>query len=263
MFATDFLFDNQRASDLGLMICSFNGEMETASGGEIEYNVVKTPNRDKFTFYGSQFNSPIEWNFSICKNPCKNENLYFNQDEESMVYKWLIRTDGYKLLQFDQPGYEDIFYNVYINLIPHQISGQTVGFDLTVISDCAYGFTDIIKKKATISNSDVLQLNIHSDINTYILPKVKIKGRGNFAINNYRDKERQISILDKAMDFKNVSLDITMDSDADIVTGLSNPSNFNWHFMRLIDGMNFICADSTSNNIEIELEYREPRLVRI
>lgn len=265
MFATDFLFDNQRASDLGLMICSFNGDFETASGGEIEFNVVKTPNQDKFTFYGAQFNSPIEWNFSICKNPCLNKSFYFNQYEESMVCKWLLRTDGYKLFQFDQPGYEDIFYNVYINLIPHQESGRTVGFDLTVTSDCAYGFTDIIKKEAFINKSTPLRLNIHSDINTHILPKVRINGRGNFTINNYRNYNNgsyKNQILDKIIEFKNISTEIILDSDTDIVTGLSNPSDFNWHFLYLIDGTNFITTNSSSN-IKIELEYREPRYVKI
>lgn len=43
MFATDFLFNNLRASDLGLMICSFDSSPNPASGGEIEYNAVKTP----------------------------------------------------------------------------------------------------------------------------------------------------------------------------------------------------------------------------
>ena len=60
MFATDFLFDQHYASDFGLMICSFDQSPETASGGEIEYNTVKTPGRDRFSFYGAQRNTAIE-----------------------------------------------------------------------------------------------------------------------------------------------------------------------------------------------------------
>ena len=265
MFATDFLFDNQRASGLGVMICSFNGDMETVSGGEIEYNVVKTPNSDKFTFYGSQLNSPVEWNFSICKNPCVNKSPYFNQFEERVIYKWLTRTDGYKLFQFDQTGYEDIFYYVYINLSPHQENGKTIGFDLKATANCAYGFTNIIKKKAFINSSAPFQINVHSDINTDILPKVRLKGRGNFSVHNYRDYKDNIlqnPILDKPLEFKNMSKEITMDSDTDLITGLSSPNDFNWRFMRLVDGANFISTTSASN-IEFEIEYREPRLIRI
>lgn len=254
MFATDFLFDNQRASDFGLMICSFDGGAETASGGEIEYNVVKTPNRDKYTFYGAQFDSVITWAFSICKNPCKNDTLYFDQYEESMIAKWLLKTDGYKSFQFDQEGYEDVFYNVYINISPHQTAGKTVGFDLEVTSDCAYGFSDIITRKAVISSSAPLTLNVHSDINTYILPYVKINGTGDFCINNDEDKSQ------KAAEIKNVSQEIIMDSDTDMISGIDSPNDFNWHFLRLVDGMNVITTNSGSG-IEIEIRYREPRRV--
>lgn len=249
------------------MICSFDGESETASGGEIEYNVVKAPNRDKFTFYGAQFSSALEWNFSICKNPCQNENLYFNQYEESMIAKWLLKTDGYKLLQFDQPGYEDICYRACIRLVPRQVAGQTAGFDLTAVSDCAYGFSGLIKKQATIRENAPLVLNIHSDINTYILPLVQIKGKGDFKIFNHRDIKRTDSISDQPVEFKNapspaVPFDVTMDSDSEIISGPLNPDNFNWHFLRLADGMNIISTNSKSD-VKIEIQYREPRFVRV
>ena len=254
MFATDFLFDNQRASDLGCMICSFDGGSETASGGEIEYTVVKTPNRDNYTFYGAQFDSVITWAFSICKNPCKNDTLYFDQYEESMIAKWLLKTDGYKSFQFNQEGFEDIFYNVYINLSPHQIAGKTVGFDLEVTSDCAYGFSDIMTRKAIISSSTPLILNVHSDINTYLLPYVKINGTGNFCINNDEDT------LQKATEIKNVLQEITMNSDTEMISGITSPNDFNWYFLRLVDGRNTITTDSDSE-VEIEIQYREPRRI--
>lgn len=262
MYATDFLFDNQCASDLGLIICSFDKEFETASGGEIEYNVVKTPNRDRFTFYGSQFNSVIEWKFSICKNPCRNDTLYFNQYEESMIVKWLLKTDGYKPLQFLEEGYEDIIYNVYFNISPNQIEGKTVGFNLTATSDCAYGFTNIIKKKTAINADAPFRLNIHSDLNTYILPLIKINAVGSFIINNYRNIELKDSILERPIELENITQEIIMDSDTDVITGLNSPNDFNWHFMKLADGTNIITTDST-NNIEIEIQYREPRYVKV
>lgn len=261
MFATDFLFDNKRASDLGLMICSFDGDFQTASGGEIEYNIVKTPNRDRFTFYGAQFNSAITWNFSICKNPCNNSSLSFNQYEESMVAKWLLKTDGYGLFQFDQEGYEDINYNVYFQIAPHQIGGQTVGFDLVATSDCAYGFSNIISRKSTINIANPLKLIIHSDINVYILPHVRINGTGNFYISNDSDLS-QNAISDKAAEFKNISRKIVMDSDTDTISGLASPDDFNWYFLRLVDGTNIITTNSESD-VEIEIQYREPRRVII
>lgn len=259
MFASDFLFDNQRASDLGLIICSFNGEFETASGGEIEVNAIHTPGNDKFTFYGSQFNSVITWNFSICKNPCLNENIFFCQHEESLIAKWLLHTNGYKTLQFDQEGYADITYFVYFNMVPHQIDGKTVGFDLTATSNCGYGYTNILKRKAFINSSSHLKINIHSDINTYILPIVRVRGQGFFTINNYKDIELKHPILDKEIEL-NISQEVTMDSETDIISGIQSPSDFNYQFLHLIDGVNIITTNSISD-IEIDIQYREPRRI--
>lgn len=262
MYATDFVFDNQRASSLGLMICSFDGESETASGGEIDYSVVKSPGRDQFSFYGAQFSSVLEWNFSICKNPCLCDTPYFSRHEESTVAKWLLKTNGYRLLQFDQPGYEDIFYRACIRPVPRQSAGRTVGFDLTAVADCAYGFSDIIRRTAAIKAGQPFRLDIHSDVDTYILPCAAITCRGPFTLFNHRDAAKKDSILRAPVQYTGKSRSFTMDSDTDTVTGLDNPELINWHFLRLADGINYISTDS-SLSLTIELAYREPRLVRI
>ncbi len=267
IFAKDFLFDGQRASDFGCMVCSFNGSggLETAAGGEIEYNAVKLPGRNEFGFYGSQFNTAVTWNFSICKNPCKKGNYYFDQYEESMIRKWLVKTDGYRMMQFDQDGYEDIFYNVYFNAMPHQHLGKTVGFDLTATSDCAYGFTDIIKKKAVISSQMPLEFHVHSDLNAHILPTINLRMYSNI------HEKTQISILntdcagktESPMTFKNIlSNHISANSRTKEVSGLDSPDDFNWNYLKLRDGKNIITTSGTEL-VEIEILYREPRLITV
>lgn len=284
MFATDFLFDRHYARDFGLMICSFDQSPETASGGEIEYNTVKTPGRDRFSFYGAQRNTAIEWHFSICKNPDQNQTSYFTQYEESRIAKWLLQTDGYKLFHFCQEGYEDIFYHACINMTPHQFLGQTIGFDLTVTSDCACGFTGVITRKAVLNNkSPVLKFRVLSDVKACILPRIRIRGTGSFQISNEADSGHPAAV------FHNLSAEETpeliMDSDADILfiqnkdaaVPLPNPDMFNWRFLRLVDGENRIVlgeipktestesslktSDTDNIEIEIEIQYREPRRI--
>lgn len=258
MFATDFIFDSQRLSDYDCIICSFDGEV-SSSGAEIEYNVVKAPNKNKYNFYGAQFNEVITWEFSICKNPCGNDNEYFDQYEESMLSKWLLKLDNYKWFQFDQEGYEDLFYMVTINMFPHQIAGRTVGFDLTVTSNCAYGFTDLIFKKAIINASTPLKFVVNNDLNVCEYPEMIITGQGDFYISNDSDKSQNV-ILDKASEFTNVSTPIVMDSDNEIITGIASPDDFNWYFLRLVDGENILSTNSVYD-VNIEFKYREARRV--
>ena len=74
--------------------------------------------------------------------------------------------------------------------------------------------------------------------------------------------ELKDSILEKPVILENISQKIKIDSDKDIITGLNSPDDFNWHFMKLADGNNIITTDSV-DNIDIEIQYREPRYVRV
>lgn len=259
MFATDFIFNSQRASDLDLMICTFNGEIEPASGGEIEYEVVKTPDRDNFTYYGAKMESVLVWNISICKNPCKTETMFFTQTEERTIQKWFTKLDGYKLLQFLQDGYEDVYYRVLIDCIPHQISGRTIGFDLKITSDCAYGYSDEIIQECQINSSTPYVFMVNNDINRYIYPHITINGSGTFFISNESDPRQNLSTK-KYSNFKNVENEIIMKSDCDIIMGINSPDDFSWYFIRLLDGINTIVTDSESD-ISMEIKYREIRRV--
>lgn len=265
MFATDFIFNGQRASDFDLVICSFDGEYTTATGGDAEFNVVKSPDSDKFNFYGAQYNTPLEWTFSIIKNPCilKNDSKTddFSNEEERIINKWLARRDGYHWLNFCQDENEDdILYKVQIKVRPRQVAGKTIGFDLTVTADSAFGYTPLQKKKATINKTKPLVLHIDNDTDNYILPKVTIQGQGNFYIANNNDVEMSAS-KNKAPKFTDIlsSDKILMDSENKFLNGISF-DKFNCRFLRLVDGKNVITTDSESD-INLEIYYREVRRV--
>ena len=164
------------------------------------------------------------------------------------------------MMQFIQDGYEDIYYNVSFQMTPHQIYGRTVGFDLKATSDCGYGYSGEITQGSVLNSKTPFTFHIHSDLNTYILPYIKIKGSGDFWLSNNNDILQNKS-NDKETAFQNVSGEIAMDSDNGIISGIHSPgSDFNWYFLRLVDGDNEIATNSETD-IEMEIRYREPRRV--
>lgn len=262
MFATDFMFDGQLASDFDMVICSFDGDFTVASGGETEFNVVKAPDRDRFTFYGADLPNTLVWTFGIMKNPCKYANdLYLTYDEERSIAKWLLKKDGYHWFRFIQDEEEDIYYKVQINMNPQQYGGRTVGFNLTITSDCAYGFSSLIKKSITVNSSAPAKILVDSDVDSYILPKVTVTGSGDFYLSNESDPTQNVS-TGKVTQLQNMSSGaaITMDSDNGIITGLKDTGDFSWYFFRLVDGMNVITTNA-SNDVKLIFWYREPRRV--
>ena len=150
MFCTDFLFDGELLSDYGMIICTFDNGDNSWSGGDITFNTQNTPSSDIQTFYTYSFDTPLSCQFSICKNPCLmngSDDNYLTQEEYSRVARWLKRKDGYHWLQFNQEGYEDIYFNVKFDVQPHIIAGRTAGFDLTMTCDSPYGYSKEHKKK--------------------------------------------------------------------------------------------------------------------
>lgn len=259
MFAKDFVFDGQKASDYDLIICSFDGELQAASGGEAEYNVVKPPDSDTYSFYGAQYNSVLEWSFSIMKNPCnfEDEDLFLSKHEQRQIIKWLQRRDNYHWFSFiEEDDEEEICYKVTINMVPHQINGKTIGFDLIVTANSRFGFSPLIKRKAIINKNSSLILYVDTDTNNYILPVVTISSStGELRIKNtsdYSAKDLKITV--------DGNQKIRMDAENEIVTGLTDPNYFNWSFLRLVDGKN-VFTTTSENDIEIEFIYREVRSV--
>lgn len=265
MFATDFIFDDAYLSDFGLIIGYLDTESNSISGGEINLNVIQTPNRDRYTYFGRDFSSVLQWNFSIIKNPCNytgGNQMYFTQYEESEIARWLLKKDGYHWMRFEQNGYKDIWYNVMFDMTPHQINGKTIGFNLVVKSDCGYGFSSEVERNNLINSSTPFYLNINSDIDTYIYPYIKItNGTGDFYIYNESDKMQTLSNNNQS-NFYKISNTILMDSDNDIINGIDSPQNFNWRFLRLLQGINVLKTNSETN-LQISIKYREPRRVLV
>lgn len=270
MYATDFIFDGVSLSSKGYMICTFDGD-SVVSGGEIEPIVRKTPSTDEYTYYAAEINNVLTWELGICKLPCGTEDFEpLNQYEESELAKWLLKTDGYRWLQFVQPDdYPDVYYKVYINMTPAQIGGVTYGYNLTITSNCGYGFSGERIYQFS-SNSQPLTINVDNDLNRYIYPTVSFETNSNECwIYNENDLEQNLSnnkethFYDLGDNYDN-PIELSMDSENDIVNGITTPDQFNFRYLRLVNGENNIYTDGVMGGTHrSETEYSEQELVAI
>lgn len=262
MYADDFLFNGRQASDFNLVISDDNaGEGALASGGDVEITSVRPPAKDPFDFYVGAFDNPVQYSFSVVKVNCTDKNdIYVTPEEESRIANWLIgdsKVNGYGWLQFAQDGYRDVCYKVvFTSMIPIQIAGRTIGFELSCTSNCGYAFSYLKTREFHISAAESREIIVSSDINTYIYPHIKIiGGSGTYTIRNNNDSQLATEITS--------STTVNLDCENDIVeTGITDPNNFNWIFPRLRQGSNVIATNSV-DTLNIELTYREPRRIMV
>lgn len=157
----DFIFDGISSKEYGLLICSFDGDTSgiATGGNKIEFNTFKAPNSNRWAKTVAAYNEQLTFSFQICKNPCNDGHEEpFTEREIAFIMRWLVRKD-YKYLTFIQEGYEDIHYNCQINVERYLVSGQCYGFELTVLCDAPFGWSDI--KTTTISSSTSKSVNIY------------------------------------------------------------------------------------------------------
>ena len=269
MYANDFLFDGQKLSDFGMIIGGVDTDGEAVvSGGEIEVVSMRPPDRDNFDYYTGKLDSPIQYNFGILKYSCEDPNdVYVTPEEESRIARWLLRkskTQGYGWLQFDQDYYRDICYKVICtDMKPIQVIGKTVGFELTFVSNCGYGFTNEKKHRFTLVKNSNKTIVLTNDMDTYVYPKIKITGAtGSFIFGNITEMAKSGSI---ATEFFNLSgsTTLTLDCENDIITGIDDdPTKFNWIFPRMIEGDNEFFTHSTTP-MTVEISYREARRILV
>lgn len=146
MYATDFQFDNEMASSHGLMVCTFGsaGDIETISNGaEITLTTSRTPGKNVWHHVNAQYNEVLTMTFQVAKRQCGMENYqspYFTVQEQQAVNRWLNRLDNYYPFRIVQEGFDNIYFNVQINVKKIEIGGKVAGFELTVTSDKPYGY---------------------------------------------------------------------------------------------------------------------------
>lgn len=273
MYCTDFIFDNERLSDHGYMICDFNGSEGTWSGGDVSFTTIQPPGTNTFTHYYSRFDTPISFSFSIMKNPfgkSSQKDLYFTQDEQSYVMRWMQRLDGYHWFAFDQEGWEDIWFKVQMNLQPHYISGMVIGYDVTCTADSPYGYSQLHTKNVYLSSSDgssaagvdSITIKNYSDIPGYLYPRLTItpESDGNIRLLSGCEKYKRITAIENAA----AGNTITLDGNNDEITGIDNMNHFNFIFPIMANDYKDIDTGFTNIgdvDIRLKIEYRFIRRV--
>jgi len=178
MIANDFEYDGVRASNFGLMMCSFDGGggIETISiGAEINYNTSAIAGGKRFDITNTTYDNPLECTFQVCKKDClSRENYYFDVHEQRAIARWLNREEDHMFrIQSDEAAYDYVQFEGKFNINKIEFNGFVVGFELHFISNRPYAIGHLEKHviNATTPNFTYKFYDI-SDKVGYIYPKI-------------------------------------------------------------------------------------------
>ena len=266
MFCEDFIFNNEFLSDHGLMLCSFDGSEGSMSGGDVTFITSKPPSTDRFSHYATQMETPISMNFQICKMGCdldEQSDYYFTQDEQSYIYRWLQRLDGYHWLAFEQDGWEDVWFNAQFNLQPIYLMGHVIGYDCTVLTDSPYAYSQEYSKQFDLNSGQSFVFKNYSDIPGIIYPYTIITPKTSGTVKLESGCDGNAMVL---TEITNSSSPITLDGNNDYIDGIGSLDYFNFQFPVLAntyDNTDTYFKNNGDIKLNIKIKYRYIRRVQV
>lgn len=263
--ATNFLYDNEKLSDYGMILCQFDSNTtETISvGNNLTFNTVKTNASDRNCLASAAYEEPLSATFQICKCDCLTDDKYISPEELTALLRWLARRDGYHKFQLYQEGLEGTFFRGSFNNVQQiKVGGKICGLELTFVTDSPYGYEDICFDFTTAAFVGYSIFNMSNETG-HLYPAefvCKCLESGDLQIHN--------SLEDRITEIKNCVKDeiIMIDGNHKVIE-TSVPTHklyndFNYNYFRLgntyDDNLNII---TTSLPCEIHIGYELVRKV--
>ncbi|MCM1500385.1 MAG: hypothetical protein NC124_18135, partial [Clostridium sp.] len=243
MYAIDFEFDGQKLSDYGMIICSFNSNLETvSSGADITFHQSNSSCGNRFHLYASTYDSAYSSTFQICKNPGdKLNDGNLSVEEVSALQRWLCRKDKYYRFKVFQDGYEHIYWNATFSSKQIEIGGRAVGLELTLYTDAPYAYRDEIVVSKDCSENLSFHIYDNSDEVGFIYPNLTI------TLLEDGEGEDRVFTLKNSLDHKTTRINgctsgecIEIDGKNQIIrtsclTHTSLAKDFNYFFPKIIN----------------------------
>lgn len=262
---TDFIFDGEKLSEYGYMMCSFDSEtIETIPISTSSFNEIKSPLSDTSHKTSVSYSENLSKKIQIMKMNCNDNNYEITDEEISSMTKWLCRKE-YKWFQWIKNGITcQIYYEVYFRVSKIEIAEVCVGLELSIISNRPYALSPIIELNKTITSTDnLLTINLDNDDEGYIYPDVEItiNQDGNVVITNQFENRRTVINNCVTGEIINIIGDDTLQITSSI-EGHDLSNDFNYNFLCLCNKYN-----ENENILKIDLDcdirvsYREKRKV--
>lgn len=230
----DFEYDGISLSDLGYMVCSFDGKgLETVSNGsKLNFNTVRVHNGEKYELSNVEYDEYIELTFQICKHPCKaNNDWEITMKEFNDLMRWLNRKQ-FNIFRIKEDNYIDIYFEASFNISRIEINGKLYGLELNMITNRPYALrnerTNIYN--ITTSNGKFIIHN-KSDDEGIIYPKMKIIVNQSGNLDIYNAFENRHTHIANCTQGEIITMNYPI-----IQSSLSShkiQNDFNWNFFRL------------------------------
>lgn len=253
MYATDFIYDGQSLSDLGFIICEFDGSSSVdvyEAGVPIAFKTVARRKGRRYSLVDLKYENALEISFDICRDPCVSgeDNMEIDDMDYLAICRWLLRNEYHDLMFINEKHSIPRYYRGIFNISKLMVDDLLIGLRLVVTTDKPYAYGDPIIFNKTFAANDTWNFQDNSVLVGNVTPSLTITCVDNGALTLSND------LTDTQMQIKNCSSGevITVDGENFIISSSIAShdiwDDFNYEFLTIGNTKN-----NTRNNISSSL----------
>ena len=271
IYGSHFEFSGVSSRQYGLVIANVETSRNTQlSGAKEGVTIFSKSAKKRYLIDDDYTNSPISLEVEIINE----EGRCLEYIERRQIEKWLFNHRTYRKLYIDimddvyGETYEiinDKQYRNYLNcrlINPQKVEGNggIIGYKATLEADSDMFWQDAITQTFSVNNgaadiSTVITVNVDTDLDEYIYPKVKITlgsvGGDIIIANNSDDSTRLTKFVGIG-----AHASIIMKGELNYINGDYYEKFANRNFIRLLDGENKLLMLGDIDSVEFEYSAR-------
>ena len=262
VYAKGIVFDDKTSDEYGLIICEIDGhEPSDTSGGQIEFTTTSSPIQNRWHKTGNaNYKEPLQFAFQVIKSTHESFDAY----EYSAIQRWLVRKDGYKDFMIIKGDYDNIHYNVQMNVEPVAVGSEIVGITVTGITDSPFGYNQLITKTIDVNGSDTLSFVDMSDEIGYIYPDIEINVKSDCNIKITNTTENRIFYINNCVANEIINIDGKFLQISTTALSHNIYEDCNYTFPRIVNNFNKRKnVFKIEGNCTLKMQYRPIRKVGV
>ena len=259
MNALNFTYDGVSSEDMGIIMCSYDGDSEiTTVGSKVEFSTAKSPNSYKWLKTNATYTEQLTFTFSLGKNPCmiNDEEMYFSSEDQAAIIRWLVRKEYHYLCFYDTDSFQNIYYNCFMTLEKKQIAGKTIGFTATVTCDAPFGWSE--ERTATVT-TDINKVFDTSQEIGYIIPNTVITALSDGDVKVYNDNTNETTVIKNCKANEQITLTDMMRISSSIEHKNLYDDFGDWVFPKIQNSYNNNVNTFELTNCKLNIKWREIR----
>lgn len=265
MLDYDFEYDGICLSDLGFMVCSFDGITESQlEGSKITFNQTSVMMGKKQLLSNTKYEECLTTEFDICKINCNGnpEDSYISVEEEEKIRRWLNRKKFHKF-KILSDRFKKIYFMGSFNVQSNEFAGNIHGMHLSFVSDAPFGYTDSKYKFSVEQNEPYTIYDMSAEEgDIFLTATITCKSSGTLEITN--SFNNSTTIIRNCIEGEVISINNMIIQSSNEEHDSSIMNDFNFIFPKIVNNYNDRKNVYTfSLPCDVVFEYRELRKIGI